>query len=59
VHIPDFFFERDDVNLVPLSSQYNPETWNRYLGILDDYAMPDGIRRRLIDQGFVLLVEKA
>jgi DNA replication protein DnaC len=52
--------QRDELGTTTIiSSQYNPETWNRYLGILEEYAMPDGIRRRLIDQGFVLLVEKA
>lgn len=52
--------QRDELGTSTIiSSQYNPETWNRYLGVSDDYAMPDGIRRRLIDQGFVLLVEKA
>ena len=52
--------QRDELGTSTIvSSQYNPETWSRYLGVSDDYAMPDGIRRRLIDQGFVLLVEKA
>ena len=52
--------QRDELGTSTIiSSQYNPETWNRYLGVSDDYAMPDGIRRRLIDQGYVLLVEKA
>jgi hypothetical protein len=32
-----------------IGSQFNPKTWNWYLGTSENYSIPDGIGRSLID----------
>ena len=42
-----------------ITSQYDPRTWISFLESDGNFAMGDSIRRRLLNNGYTLLIEKA
>ncbi|MXI85782.1 ATP-binding protein [Sphaerochaeta halotolerans] len=42
-----------------ITSQYDPSTWVSFLESDGNFAMGDSIRRRLLNNGYTLLIEKA
>ena len=42
-----------------ITSQYDPRTWISFLESNGNFAMGDSIRRRLLNNGYTLLIEKA
>lgn len=43
-----------------ISCQYSPEEWSKHLGFDEDcYRKLDRIRRRLINDGYYVLIEKS
>lgn len=42
-----------------ITSQYEPSTWTTFMEKNGNYAMADSIRRRLLHNGFTVLIEKA
>ncbi len=52
--------KRDELGTTTIvTSQYDPSTWSTFLEETGSFAMADSIRRRLLNNGFTVLIEKA
>jgi len=51
--------KRDELGTTTIiTSQYDPSSWNDFMQDNRSYAMADSIRRRLLNKGFTILIEK-
>lgn len=52
--------KRDELGMTTIiTSQYDPSTWSDFLEEGGSFAMADSIRRRILNNGFTVLIEKA
>lgn len=52
--------KRDELGTTTIiTSQYDPSTWSTFLEAHGNFAMADSIRRRLLSNGFTVLIETA
>jgi len=52
--------KRDELGTTTIiTSQYDPSDWNKFMQENGSYVMADSIRRRLLHNGFTVLIEKA
>jgi DNA replication protein DnaC len=52
--------KRDELGTTTIiTSQYEPSTWTTFMEKNGNYAMADSIRRRLLNNGITVLIEKA
>lgn len=49
--------ERGTTTIV--TSQYEPSDWNNFIEANNTYAIADSVRRRLLNNGFTILIEKS